>query len=128
MNLVTGASGFIGGRIVRALAGRGEAVRVFSRSDADLSQLADLDYERYTGDISDREAVERAVRGCRRIFHAAALYKLWVGNPTRLYQVNVEGTRHVVEAGLEAGAERIVHTSSVATIGLPDNGLGNEAI
>ena len=126
MNLVTGASGFIGGRIVHALVRRGENVRVMTRPGANLAGLSRLNVERVVGDITDRESVVNAARGCRRIFHAAALYKLWLREPHSIYRVNVDGTRNVIAAGLATGVERIVHTSSVATIGIPENGIGNE--
>lgn len=126
MNLVTGASGFIGGRIVHALCRQGEKVRILMRPGANLSGLSDLDYEAVTGDILDRQGLEKAADGCRRIYHAAAFYKLWLRKRQLIYQVNVEGSRNVVKAGMSAGVERIVYTSSVATIGLIEGGNGTE--
>jgi dihydroflavonol-4-reductase len=126
MNLVTGASGFIGGRIVHALCRRAEAVRVLVRPGSDLRGLTGLDYEVALGDLLDRKGLERAAAGCRRIYHAAACYRLWMRNPESIYRINVAGTRNVIEAGMAAGVERIVYTSSVATIGLPEGGCGTE--
>lgn len=126
MNLVTGASGFIGGRIVHALVKRGEDVRILVRPQADLRGLNGTKLDVRQGDVTDWRSVEQAARGCRRIYHAAALYRLWLRNRDPMYQVNVEGTRNLIRAGLEAGAERIVHTSSVATIGLPATSWGSE--
>ncbi|WP_035257938.1 hopanoid-associated sugar epimerase [Desulfatirhabdium butyrativorans] len=126
MNLVTGASGFIGGRIVHALAERGEDIRVLVRPGADLRGIEGLKVERCTGDVLDRTSIRAAVRGCRRIYHAAACYTFWSRNPEQIYAVNVEGTRNVIREGIAAGVERIVHTSSVATIGIPRHGVGTE--
>ena len=126
MNLVTGASGFIGGRIVRALVQRGEDVRILARPDAKLSGLSGLKYQVYFGDIIDRAVLQAAVKGCKRIYHAAALYKLWLKNPELIYQINVTGTENIIRAGIDANVERIIYTSSVATIGMPKDGSGNE--
>jgi dihydroflavonol-4-reductase len=126
MNLVTGASGFIGGRIVRALIQRGEDVRILARSDAKLPGLSGLRYEVYLGDITDRTALQAAIKGCKRIYHAAALYKLWVKNSELIYQINVTGTENIIRAGIDANVERIIYTSSVSTIGMPKDGSGNE--
>jgi dihydroflavonol-4-reductase len=126
MNLVTGASGFIGGRLVHALCRRGEAVRILVRAGSDLRGLSGLDFEVAVGDLLDRKSLEEATAGCRRVYHAAACYRLWLRDPETIYRINVEGTRNVMEAGLGAGVERIVYTSSVATIGLPPGGCGTE--
>jgi len=127
MNLVTGASGFIGGRIVHALAERGERIRILIRPGANLTGLAGTDYQIAVGDVLDKESIRAAVRGCRRIYHAAAVYTLWSRTPGHIYQVNVEGTRNMLRAAMAAKVERVVYTSSVATIGLPGDGLGSEA-
>ena len=126
MNFVTGANGFIGSRIVRRLLDRGESVRVLARPGANLSALDGLSYDLVKGDILSKESLAKAVSGCRRIYHAAALYKLWLRDPEVIYRTNVNGTRNVIEAGLKAGVERIVYTSSSATVGLVKGGAGNE--
>ena len=126
MNLVTGASGFIGGRIVHALGKLGEEVRVLARPRADLKGISGLKYQLVTGDILDRKCLEKAADGCRRIYHAAALYRLWLRKRELIYKINIEGTRNVIRAGLAANVERIVYTSSVATIGIPKEGIGKE--
>ena len=126
MNLVTGASGFIGGRIVHALAERGERIRILVRPGADLTGLAGTDCHIAVGDVLDEGSLRAAVRNCRRIYHAAALYTLWSRTPGHIYRVNVEGTRNVLRAAMAADVERVVYTSSVATIGLPANGHGSE--
>ena len=126
MNLVTGASGFIGGRIVHALAKRGEPVRILVRPGANLRGIAGLTYEHHEGDLLDRDSLARAVKGCSKVYHAAASYKLWARDPQLVYQTNVEGTRNLIEMASENKVERIVYTSSVATIGVPEQGLGTE--
>jgi dihydroflavonol-4-reductase len=126
MNLVTGASGFIGGRIVQALAERGEDIRILVRPGADLRGIGEIRCRVTTGDVLDRKSLRAAAGGCRRIYHAAAIYTFWSRRPEKIYEVNVEGTRNVIRAGLDANVERIVYTSSVATIGLPPGGIGTE--
>lgn len=117
--LVTGAAGFVGSAVVRALLARGTAVRVLVRPTSDLGNLDDLPVERFFGDLRDRKSVDRAVKGCEAVFHVAADYRLWVPQPREMFANNVEGTRHVMLAAGEAGVPRIVYTSSVATLGLP---------
>jgi dihydroflavonol-4-reductase len=78
------------------------------------------------GDLSDRPSLERALRGCAGLFHLAADYRIWVPDPKRMFVANVEGTRNLMRAALAAGIERIVYTSSVATLGLPEDGPGHE--
>ena len=119
--LVTGATGFIGANVARLLSERGEAVRALVRSTSDRRNLAGLDVELVVGDLRDPEAVERAVRGCRRVFHGGADYRFWARDPGEIYRSNVEGTVHVMEACLAAGVERVVYTSTVGTIGLAAN-------
>jgi dihydroflavonol-4-reductase len=116
--LVTGATGFIGANVVRALLARGEDVRVLVRPTSDQGNLAGLPVEVASGDLRDDGSVRRAVRGCRRVFHVAADYRFWARDPRELYRSNVEGTVHVMDACLEAGVERVVYTSTVGTIGL----------
>jgi dihydroflavonol-4-reductase len=116
--LVTGATGFIGANVVRALLARGEDVRVLVRPTSDRGNLAGLPVEVAAGDLRDAGSVGRAVRGCRRVFHVAADYRFWARDPRELYRSNVEGTIHVMDACLEAGVERVVYTSTVGTIGL----------
>lgn len=116
--LVTGATGFIGSNVARLLSERGEPVRALVRSTSDRRNLAGLDVELVVGDLRDPEAVERAVRGCRRVFHVGADYRFWARDPAEIYRSNVEGTIHVMEACLAAGVERVVYTSTVGTIGL----------
>lgn len=90
--------------------------------------LRDLDGEEVLGDLRDAEAVARAVQGCAVVFHVAADYRLWARNPGELYASNVQGTRNVLEAARRAGVERVVYTSTVGCIGIPERGLGSEEL
>jgi dihydroflavonol-4-reductase len=116
--LVTGASGFIGSAVVRALLSRGSSVRAFVRSSSDLSNLQDLGVDIRVGDLRDRASLDNAVKGCEEVFHVAADYRLWVPEPELMFAANVDGTRNVMEAAGSSGVRRIVYTSSVATLGL----------
>lgn len=120
--LVTGATGFVGSAIARALVARGHSVRVLVRRTADHRNLAGLPVEVIEGDLTEADSLARAVAGCRYLFHVAADYRLWVPDPERMMRINVEGTRAVMRAALAAGIERVVHTSSVAALGLTGDG------
>ena len=120
--LVTGATGFVGAAVLRALLARGERVRVLARPTSDPRNLAGLDAERVTGDLNDPASLARAVAGCRALYHVAADYRLWVPKPETIYRANVDGTANLMRAALDAGVARIVYTSSVATLGLRDDG------
>jgi len=113
---VTGASGFIGSAVVRALLGSGFAVRALVRPSSPRTNLDGLDIEIEEGDMRDPEVVGRAARGARYVLHVAADYRLWARNPQQIMHNNIEGTRVVMAAAKAAGAERIVYTSSVATL------------
>ena len=121
---VTGASGFLGPHLIRELNARGHTVKALLRPDSDLRQLAGVDFERVTGDVSDRAALTSALRGCDWCFHAAASYHLWLRDYTPMYAANVDGTRNVIEAAAQAGCARIIYTSTVGCIGLPDQSDG----
>ena len=116
--LVTGATGFIGANVARALLERGEDVRVLVRSSSDRGNLEGLAVEVALGDLRDKDSVRRAVQGCRRVFHVAADYRFWARDPRELYESNVRGTTHVLDACAACGVERVVYTSTVGTIGL----------
>lgn len=120
--LVTGATGFVGSAVARALVARGHSVRVLVRRAADRRNVTGLPVEVVAGDLTDAESLGRAVAGCRYLFHVAADYRLWVPDPQRMMRINVEGTRAAMEAALAAGVERVVHTSSVAALGLTADG------
>jgi dihydroflavonol-4-reductase len=124
--LVTGATGFVGAHLARALLERGDPVRCLVRAGSDRSNLEGLDVELVEGDLRDRGSLERAVRGCRAVYHCAADYRLYAPRRQELYDSNVEGTRNLLRAAGEAGAERIVYTSSVAALGLRSDGPADE--
>jgi dihydroflavonol-4-reductase len=120
--LVTGATGFVGAAVVRALLAEGWQVRALVRGGSDRRNVASLPVEQVVGDLTDRASVRRALEGCEAAFHVAADYRLWTPRPQELYRTNVEGTSHLLEAARSAGVRRIVYTSSVATVGLPADG------
>jgi len=120
--LVTGASGFIGSAIVRAFLSSGYPVRALIRSTSPRQNLQGLDIECVEGDICNAGAVERAMSGICYLAHAAADYRLWARDPDAIIRTNVEGTRTVMNAARTAGVERIVYTSSVATLALQPAG------
>jgi dihydroflavonol-4-reductase len=120
--LVTGGTGFIGSNLSRALVAEGCAVRILRRPDSDLRALGDLEVEHVIGDILNPASVRRAVRGCDTVFHTAAIVSYWRREREQMMRVQVEGTRNIVEASLEAGVQRFVHTSSIAAIGYRDDG------
>ena len=113
---MTGATGFIGTHVVRALLARGDEVRVTVRDSSRVGALEGLDVERVTADLGDRAALRRAMRGVARVFHVAGSTNLRMP-ADQLLRINAEGTRTVLEAALAAGVDRAVHTSSVAAIG-----------
>jgi dihydroflavonol-4-reductase len=116
--LVTGASGFVGSAVARALAARGVRPRVMVRASSPRGNLNGLDCEVVEGDLTDPTSVARAAAGARFIFHVAADYRLWTREPEAMIRTNVEGVRAVMDAALTHSVERVVHTSSVATLRL----------
>ncbi len=124
--LVTGATGFIGGNLARALKARGYSVRAMVRDQSDAAALEGLGIEEAPGDLRDRESVARALKGCDALFHCAAVYAFWTPDPREVYRVNAEAVRTVFEEALKAGVKKAVHTSTVSTIGIPKSGLGTE--
>lgn len=121
--LVTGASGFLGWHVARALTERGHQVRALCRPG---SQTRELDVDRVTGDLRDPASLAQAVEGCELVFHVAADYRLWSRHPQELYQSNVDGTRNLLEACERARVSRIIYTSTVGCIGMPPGGSGDE--
>ena len=119
--LVTGATGFVGRAVVEALLAQGREVRVLARRPQHRA-LQGLAVEMVRGDLTDPASLQRAVQGCSRLFHVAADYRLWVPDPASMYATNVEGTRSLLQAALEAGLERVVYTSTVGTLGNPGDG------
>jgi dihydroflavonol-4-reductase len=121
--LVTGASGFLGWHVARVLREHGYPVRALVRAG---SRVDALDVEPVAGDLRDPASLARAVSGCGLVFHVAADYRLWAKEPAEMYRSNVDGTRNLLEASRQAGVERVVYTSTVGCIGVPDGGIGNE--
>ena len=119
---VTGATGFLGSHVARALAAEGADLRLLVRPTSDLRNIADLNAERVTGDLRDPISIEKALSGCEVVLHVAADYRLWVRDPQEMYRSNVEGTRALLEAARKQGVRRVVYTSSVATMGFGSNG------
>ena len=124
---VTGATGFVGSHVARALAAQGADLRLLVRSGSDLRNIQELQAERVMGDLRDAASLKKAVTGCDVVFHVAADYRLWVRDPDEMYRSNVEGTKAILEAARESKVRRVVYTSSVATMGFQSNGhLANE--
>ena len=116
--LVTGATGFIGSAVTRALVARDQEVVALVEPGADAENLIDLPVKQVIGDLRIVEDMRKAVSGCRAVFHVAALYRFWARDPTAFYDINVGGTRNVLEAAGDAGVEGLVYTSTVGTLGL----------
>ncbi len=123
---MTGASGFIGSAVVRALLGAGRSVRALVEPGADLRALDRLSVDRVTVDVRDGKGLRHALSGCEVLYHLAAIYRTWLPDPTPLYRVNVEGTVTTLLAAQEAKIKRIVYTSSIAALGLVEGGLADE--
>jgi dihydroflavonol-4-reductase len=115
--LVTGGTGFLGTHLVRALAERGDQLRLLLRRGSSLDHLSGLELERASGDVTDRRAVRRAMEGIDRVFHLAGTTSMRPDNRDAVFDLNVKGTRIVLEEALAAKVKRVVHTSSVAAIG-----------
>jgi len=120
--LVTGATGFVGAAVARALEGAGWQVRVLARSGSNRGNLRHLAAQVVEGDLGDLNSLRRALEGCEGLFHVAADYRLGARDPKPLYRTNVEGTRNILSAARSAAVSRVVYTSSVATIGIPPDG------
>ena len=116
--LVTGANGFLGSAVVRALLADGTAVRALVRPGSDRRNLSGLSVTMLDGDVTNLESLRRAAAGCEAVFHVAADYRLWVADPQPMYRANVDGSVNVLEAAASAGAARMVYTSSVAVLGI----------
>jgi dihydroflavonol-4-reductase len=119
---VTGATGFLGSHVARVLAEQGADLRLLVRSSSNLRNLEGLKAETAIGDLRDPASLQKAMTGCDTVFHVAADYRLWVQDPEEMYRSNVEGTRAILETARKTGVRRMVHTSSVATVGFTANG------
>ena len=122
--LVTGATGFVGWHVARKLLDRGQGVRVLVRNPERLRELEGIEVT--LGDLQDRTSLDRAVAGCEVVYHIAADYRLWTKQPEEMFRTNVEGTRGLLEAARNAGVERVVYTSTVGCIHVPQGGVGDE--
>src|ERR1700756_323021 len=119
---VTGATGFLGSHVARVLSEQGAELRLLVRPTSNLKNLQGLKADTACGDLRDAASLEKAMSGCDTVFHVAADYRLWVRDPGEMYRSNVDGTRAILEAARRNGVRRVVHTSSVATIGFNTNG------
>lgn len=118
--LVTGVSGFVGGHVLRHLSKSGHEVRGFYRKGADLSAISDVSFEHYVGDLTDEASVNSAVEGCEWVFHVGAAYSLWMKDYQPMYDANVGGTRNILEASKLFDCQKIIYTSTVGCVGVPD--------
>jgi dihydroflavonol-4-reductase len=119
---VTGGTGFVGGAVVRRLLAEGHRVRALVRPGTNTRQLDGLDVERIPGDLSDITALQDGMAGCEWVFHVAALYAYWGYAWGQFLETNVEGTRRVLQAAAQSSARRVIYTSSIAALGIPDDG------
>lgn len=120
--LVSGGNGFVGSAVCLALLRHGYAVRALARPTSDVANLEGSDVEIVRGDLLDPPSLKQALEGCEGLFHVAADYRLWARNPEEIQMANVRGTRNILAAARTRGVARIVHTSSVATLGLHEDG------
>jgi len=124
---ITGATGFVGGAVARHLVAAGHQVRALVRPGADQRLLAGLPIQQVAGHLTDLAALQQGIAGCEWVFHVAALYSFWGHTWQEFEQSNIQGTRNVMEAAGQAGVQRIVYTSSIATLGLnPDHSPADE--
>jgi dihydroflavonol-4-reductase len=119
---VTGATGFVGSHVARALAEQGANLRLLVRANSNTKNIDGVKGELVTGDLRDPASLEKGIAGCEVVFHVAADYRLWVRDPDEMYRANVEGTRAILEAARKNRVRRVVYTSSVATMGFTSNG------
>ena len=122
VTLVTGATGFVGSAVLRKLVSAGHEARVLARAGSDRGNLDGVECELVTGDLTDAASLRAAVAGCDTVFHVAADYRLWVPDPAVIDRVNIQGSVDLFRAAAEAGVDRMLYTSSVATLGLHKDG------
>jgi dihydroflavonol-4-reductase len=120
--LVTGATGFLGSALARELLKVGRAPKLLTRKNSDTRNIDDLGCEVAYGDLRDRESLKSALKGCTTLYHTAAYYSLWSRDKKLIYDINVQGTRNILESALEMGVEKVVYTSTVGCIGLSEDG------
>ncbi|HEU4415986.1 MAG TPA: hopanoid-associated sugar epimerase [Candidatus Angelobacter sp.] len=119
---ITGATGFVGSHVARALAAEGAELRLLARPTSRTDNIAELRADVVKGDLREPESLKKAMAGCEFVFHVAADYRLWVRDPEQMYRANVEGTRAIIRAAQECGVRRVIYTSSVATMGFTRDG------
>jgi len=125
--LVTGAAGFIGSHVVRALLDDNVHVRAMIRPGEDTRNIKELDIEIVEGDVMDNDFVKKAVSGVDTVFHLAAIYAIWMPDWRPIYEVNLQGSRNILWACLHSGVGKVVYTSSISAIGIaPGKDLSNE--
>ena len=120
--LVTGGNGFVGSALAQKMIEAGEEVRVTIRQGSTTRNLDKLEVEKVYADVRDKHAIQRALKGCQRLYHTAALYKVWLRDEKELHAVNVAGTEIVMREALRQGVEKVVLTSSIAALGITQNG------
>jgi len=119
---ITGATGFVGSHVARRYAAEGASLRLLTRQTSNMDSLAGLNAEMVTGDLREPEKLRSALTGCDALVHVAADYRLWVRDPDQMYAANVAGTRELLKLAREVGVQRVVYTSSVATMGFKADG------
>lgn len=125
--LVTGGCGFLGSAIVRQLLERGVKTRILALPQEPTDNVEGLDVDIVRGNVLDVDTAKKVVDGIDTLFHAAAIYKAWMPDPTLMYEVNLRGTFNMLEAARRSKVKRVVYTASIASLGRPPKGeLGNE--
>jgi dihydroflavonol-4-reductase len=122
VTVVTGGTGFVGAAVIRHLLAAGHRIRTLARPGSDRRLLADLPVEIVDGDLRDVPSLQRLLAGCGTLFHVAAFYSLWARDRRLFYDINVEGTRRILQAAMDAKVHRVVYTSTVGALGIPDGG------
>src|SRR5580700_5862701 len=120
---VTGATGFVGHHVAKALAAEGANLRLLTRKSSNLANLEGIPGETVVGDLSNPASLKPALIDCDAVVHVAADYRLWIPDPAAMYSANVDGTRELLRMAREAGIKRFVYTSSVATMHFFTNGI-----
>jgi dihydroflavonol-4-reductase len=123
---ITGATGFVGAAVARVLLDKGHRLRALVRPNNDRRNLQGLEVEIVEGDLGKPETYRMALKGCRALFHVAADYRIWVPDAAEMHRINVDGTHALMSAAMDAGIERIVYTSSVATLGIHADGTSSD--
>src|ERR1700728_3773502 len=120
---LTGATGFVGHHVAKALAAEGADLRLLVRKTSKLANLEGIRGETHVGDLASPESIEKAIAGCDAVVHVAADYRLWIPDPAAMYRSNVDGTRDLLRMAREAKVKRFVYTSSVATMHFRTDGI-----